>query len=173
MITGAPCSGKTTLIDQLIDKGFQTGPESGRQYFERELAKGRTIDEIREDQATFTCQIYDMMVKRERKLRTTDVIFLDRALPDALAFYRIAGMNPNVILSDCFQFHYASVFILNRLPYQKDGVRVADNPTADYFESWMLRDYRALGYKVVRVPVLPPEERLAFVLGKLSEKGLI
>ena len=27
VITGAPCSGKTTLIDQLADKGFHTVPE--------------------------------------------------------------------------------------------------------------------------------------------------
>jgi hypothetical protein len=30
-----------------------------------------------------------------------------------------------------------------------------------------------LGYRVVRVPVLTPEERLAFVLDRLSEQGLI
>jgi predicted ATPase len=35
----------------------------------------------------------------------------------------------------------------------------------------MSRDYSALGYNIVRVPVLPPEERLAFVLERLSEQG--
>ncbi len=173
VITGASCSGKTTLIDQLADKGFRTGPEAARQYFESELAKGWTIDEIREDRATITCQVHDMMVKREIGLRTNEVIFFDRALPDSFAFYRFAGLNPNEILLDCFQHHYASVFLLNRLPYQQDGVRVADDPTAAYFESWTSRDYSALGYNIVRVPVLSPEERLAFVLERLSKQGLI
>jgi predicted ATPase len=45
VITGAPCSGKTTLIDQLANQGFQTVPEAARQYFEQEMASGRTIDE--------------------------------------------------------------------------------------------------------------------------------
>jgi ABC-type molybdenum transport system ATPase subunit/photorepair protein PhrA len=49
VITGAPCSGKSTLIDQLADSGFQTAPEAARLYFERELATGRTIEEIRQD----------------------------------------------------------------------------------------------------------------------------
>jgi len=173
VITGASCSGKTTLIDLLGDNGFQTRSEVARQYFERELTKGRTIDEIRKDRTTFTCQVYDMMVKRESGLRADEVTFLDRALPDGLAFYRFAGLNPNEILSDCFQHRYASVFMLNRFPYQQDGVRAADDATAAYFESWTLRDYSALGYNVVRVPVLPPEERLAFVLERLSELGLI
>jgi len=170
VITGASSSGKTTMIDQLAGKGFQTFPEVGRQYFERELAKGQTIDEIREDRAVLTCQVYELWVKLNRGLIASEINFLDRGLPDALAFYRFAGMNPNQILPDCFQYRYASVFLLNRLPYQQDGVRAGDDASAAYFQSWMLRDYSALGYDVVRVPVLPPEERLAFVLDKIPER---
>jgi predicted ATPase len=173
VITGASCSGKTTLINLLANRGFQTVPEAGRKFFERELAKGRTIDDIREDQAAFTRQVYDIMVKHESGLRATEVNFLDRALPDGFVFYRLAGLNPNEILPDCFQHRYSFVFLLNRLPYKKDGIRVADDETAAYLESWMLRDYTALKYKIVRVPVVTPEERLEFVLDKLSEQGLI
>jgi len=32
VITGGPCSGKSTLIDQLANHGFQTVPESARLY---------------------------------------------------------------------------------------------------------------------------------------------
>jgi len=46
VITGTVSSGKSTLIDQLADRGFQTVPETGRLCFERKMAKGRTIDEI-------------------------------------------------------------------------------------------------------------------------------
>ena len=60
VITGAPCSGKSTMIDQLANKGFQTFPEVARQFFAQEVAKGRTIDEIRSDPAQFTCQILDL-----------------------------------------------------------------------------------------------------------------
>ena len=172
VITGASCSGKTTLIDQLADKRFQTVPEAARQYFETELAKGRRIDEIRENRSALACQIYDIMKELERELQDNEVTFLDRALPDLLAFYRFAGMNPNEILPDCFQHHYASVFMLDRFPYQRDGVRTADDETAAYFEAWTYRDYSALGYNVIRVPVLPPEERLAFVLDRFSKGRL-
>ena len=173
VITGASCSGKTTLIEQLADLGFQTVPEIGRWYFEKEIAKGRTIDEIRNDRVTLTYQLYDLWLELLSELRASEVIFLDRGLPDALAFFRFAGLNPNEILADCFQHHYASVFLLDRFPYQQDGIRAGDDATAAYFESWTLRDYGALGYNVVRVPVLSPEERLALVLERLSGQGLI
>jgi predicted ATPase len=169
VITGASCSGKTTLIEQLAGVGFRTVPEIGRQYFERELAKGRAIEEIRQDPAANTRQIFDMNLEILNGLRTDEVLFLDRGLPDCLTFFRVNGLDPNEILPECFRHRYASVFMLDRFPYKRDGVRSADDATAAYYDSWISRDYDALGYKVVRVPVMPPEERLAFVLERLPE----
>ena len=54
----------------------------------------------------------------------------------------------------------------------RDRAAVWDDATADLMDEWLARDYSALGYSVVRVPVLSPEERLAFVLERLSEQGL-
>ena len=173
VITGASCSGKTTMIDQLAEKGFQTFPEPARQYFERELAKGRAIDEIREDRATFTCQVYDLWLKLNCSLRSNEITYLDRGLPDALAFYRFAGLNPNEILAECFRYRYASVFVLDQLPFQQNGIRIEDDATADLLDEWLAREYSALGYNVVRVPVLSIKDRLAFILAALSGKGVI
>ena len=62
VITGAPCSVKSTLISQLADNGFRTVPEAARQYFEREMATtGRTIEEIRKDVVPFLHGIFGMM----------------------------------------------------------------------------------------------------------------
>ena len=169
VITGTVSSGKTTLIDQLADKGFTIVPEVGRQYFERELAKGRSIDEIRENPVALTRNLVDLMLRTELGLRAKDVLFLDRAFPDALAFCRVYGLNPNEFLTECFRHRYASVLLLDRLPVQRDGVRAEDDTTASLLDSWLVRDYSALGYNVVRVPVLPPEERLAFVLERVPE----
>jgi predicted ATPase len=173
VITGTVSSGKTTLIDQLADQGFRTVPEAGRQYFEREMAKGRTIEEIRENPAALTRNLIDIMLETECGLRANDVHFLDRAFPDALAFCRVRGLNPNEILADCFHHCYASVFLLDRFPVEQDGVRDEDDAIAVLIDEWLVRDYSALGYNIVRVPVLPPEGRLAFVLERLSEQGLI
>ena len=173
VITGASCSGKTTMINLLAGVGFKTVPEASRTYIEVELAKGRTLEGIRADRAAFTRTVYNLMMTVEQGNCAPELTFLDRALPDGLAFFRFAGIDPNTILPDCFQYRYASVFMLDRFPYQRDGVRVADDPTAEWFDTWIERDYRSLGYCVVRVPVLPPEERLSFVLEKLSDEGWV
>jgi len=173
VITGAPCSGKTTLVDELADKGFRTIPEIGRLCFERERAKGRTTDEILENAAVFERGIIDLQLRVERRLPVNGLVFLDRASPDILTYHRVLGLNPNAILAKCFHHRYASVFILDRFPFQQDGMRFEDNATAGLIDEWLSRDYSALGYSVVRVPVLSPQGRLAFVLDRLSEQGLI
>jgi predicted ATPase len=173
VITGAPSCGKTTLINLLADKGFQTVQESARQYMEREIARGRTIDDIRENGAALQRGIEDMQLSIEGGLQAIDVAFLDGAVPGSLAWYRVFGLNPNEILLECFHHRYASVFILDRLPLQLNGLRFEDDAYIGFLDEWIARDYSTLGYSVVRVPALAPEERLAFVLERLSEQELI
>jgi len=171
--TGAPSCGKTTLVNLLIEKGVQTVPEVARQYMQREIAHGRTIEEIHENGVAQQRRIIEMQLSIEGGLRANDVIFLDGAVPGSLAWYRAFGLNPNEILRECFHHRYASVFVLDRLPLKLDGLRFENDMLNSFLDEWITRDYGALGYRVVRVPVLEPEERLAFVLERLSEQGLL
>jgi predicted ATPase len=173
VITGGACCGKTTLIGLLADRGFQTVPEAARQLMEKEKARGRTIEEIFEDGAAFERVLKDFQQEIEHRLCATDVVFLDRALPDCLAFFRFFGLDPNEILAECLHHRYASVFVLDLLPLQLDGARIEDDTFTVVLDELLVRDYDALGYHVVRVPVLSLEERLEFVLERLSEQGLL
>jgi predicted ATPase len=147
-------------------------PEIGRQYIEREVAKGRTLDEIFGNAADERAMT-DMQRRTEHELRATEVTFLDRALPDYLWFWRLFGLNLNELLAQCFHHRYASVFILDPLPLELDGARIEDDAYTVLLDEALDRDYSALGYRVVRVPVLSAQERLEFVLDRLSEEGLI
>jgi predicted ATPase len=172
VITGGACCGKTTLIDLLAEKGYETLPEIPRQYIECELARGRALDEIfasEDDERAMT----EWQRRAEQELSPTDVVFMDRALPDFLWAWRFQGMDPNEILPACFHHRYASVLILDLLPLELDGARIEGDMFTVQFDEWLVRDYGALGYQVVRVPVLPPQERVDFVLASLSERGLI
>ena len=172
VITGAICCGKTTLIDMLAERGFRTLGEASREYIEREVARGRKLEELFGSVADERI-LTEMQREAEDGLPANEVMFLDRALPDYLWFWRLFGMNPNELLARCFRYRYASVFVLDQLPLQLDGARIDDEAYTDLLDEWLVRDYGALGYHVVRVPVMSPDERLAFVLKKLAGQGLL
>jgi predicted ATPase len=169
VITGAPCSGKTTLIDLLATGGYKTVPEVGREYIEREIAAGRTLEEIRGNDTVLAPVFAKIQLESEGRLQRDDILFLDRAFPDCLGFFRLVGRDPNEILAQCFHYRYASVFLLDRLPYQKDDARNESDAASSFLDECLYADYTALGYDVIRVPVLPPQERLNFVIKKLPE----
>ena len=173
VIAGAPSAGKSTLIEQLANKGYNTAPEPARLYMDQEFAKGRTIRDIRKDQKKLQHTFLKLQLKMESQLNPSDFIFLDRGIPDQFSYCRIAGLDPNKFVKECFHKRYKTVFILAPLPFDKDGYRDPEVEIVDYFDEWITRDYQTLGYKTIRVPVLPTHERLGFVLDKLKQSNLI
>lgn len=169
VITGAPSCGKTTLLNLLAEKGYRTVPETARLYMESEIARGRSIDEIHGDPAGLQRRIIALQLEVEGGLPADDILFLDGAIPGSLAWYRLFGLDPNQILPECFHHRYASIFILDQLPLHQDGLRFQDEALIGFLDQWHTRDYRDLGYNVIRVPVLPPEKRLLFVLERLPQ----
>jgi predicted ATPase len=109
----------------------------------------------------------------ENQLTPDDFVFLDRGIPDQFTYCRIAGLDPNKFVKECFHNRYKRVFILAPLPFDRDGYRDREIEIVDYFDEWITRDYQALGYKTIRVPVLPIHERSRFILDKLEQLNLI
>ena len=107
VITGAPCSGKSTLIAHLADNGIRTAPEAARQYFERELATtGRTIEDVRKDVASVVQGILGIMLEIECRLNANELVCLDRGYPDNFAFLRKH-------LKQCFEVITVSKSVIN------------------------------------------------------------
>lgn len=173
VITGAPSCGKTTLIDLLAEKGFRTVPEAAREYLQAEIDGGQTIEQIRANIVDLQRVLCKLQLEVERGLPAGEVLFLDVAVPGSLSWYRLFGLDPNEILPACFRHRYASIFMLDPLPIRLDNLRFDDEAITRFLDAWQLRDYRALGYDVMRVPVLPPDERLGWVLERLSEQGRV
>ena len=55
-------------------------------------------------------------------------------------------MNPDELLLECFRHCYASVFILDRLPFHRNRtLGPEDDATSDFLDEWLACDYSALG----------------------------
>ena len=168
VISGAPCSGKTTVIDELSARGHKTVPETARLLIDEKLATGLTLEEIRADETAFQRELVQRKLELERSLNPNEIYFLDRALPDSITYYRRCGLDPAPIRALCRSFHYKLVLIFDRLPLRQDYARSENESAAAWLDRELERDYRDLKLQVERVPVLDIAARVEMVL-RLSD----
>ena len=164
VITGAPSSGKTAVIAELERRGCRVVHEAARAYIEEELEKGRTLQQVKADPLRFERCILLRKVAVESRLPSAQRVFLDRALPDSIAYFRFEGLDSSEPEQHGRLFRYHRIFFFERLQLAADPVRSENEQGAEILEELLDRSYRELGYDLIRVPVMPVEDRTQFVL---------
>ncbi|HNL85229.1 MAG TPA: ATP-binding protein [Chitinophagales bacterium] len=165
VITGGPSTGKTTVINLLNERGFKTTIEHARHYIDTMKEEGKTVEEIRENKRKFQLGILNMQIEQEAELAPSDTVFLDRAIPDALAYYKFLNLELDELLINALQkVSYKSIFILDRLPFVNDYARTEDKEAQVKIHKLIIEVYKSLGFPVIFVPVISPEERVDFIL---------
>lgn len=169
VITGAPCSGKTAVINGLEQLGYQVVHEAARAFIDAEVQKGISIARIKADIFAFERHILDTKIVIEDSLPEDDIIFLDRAVPDSIGYYILEGLDPKDPIAKSKQRQYKKIFFFERLKFEKDNVRSEDDKIAARLDQLIKESYQALGYKVVHVPLMPVNKRIDFILVHLSK----
>jgi len=168
VITGGPSSGKTTTVDLLRQRGYKTTIEHARHYLDTQRVIGHSVAEVRSNQREFQLGILEMQIEQEAALSPKEVVFLDRAIPDALAYYRLLDLEPDKKLMDALsEVSYKKVFILDPLPLVHDYARTEDEAGQKRIHQLLIQVYESLSSPVTFVPVLPPEERVEFILANI------
>ena len=168
MITGGPGSGKTTMVNLLKARGYKTTIENARHYFDMQRLNGQTVEEVRKHQEQFQLRVLEMQIEVEKALQPDEVVFLDRAIPDALAYYKYLNIIIDPLLADAmFKINYKKVFILDCLPLVQDYARTEDEEAQKKIHAVILSVYESLPFPIIRVPVMLPHERVDFILKNL------
>lgn len=168
VITGGPSTGKTTIINLLSQRGYKTTIEHARHYIDTMKEEGRTVEEIRSNKRKFQVGILNMQIKQEAELSAEDTVFLDRAIPDAMAYYQFLKLEYDKLLLNAMEHvSYKNIFILDRLPLIKDYARTEDEQAQKTIHNLIIDVYESLGFPVIFVPVLSPNERVDFILKNL------
>lgn len=171
VLTGAPSSGKSTLIEALKRRNYRTVDEAARFVIEREVAAGRDYRELRSHAADFQKEVLRMKVETERGLPRDEIIFLDRGMHDSIAYYRHEGVSEDdELLKACAAAEYRKIFVLDLISqknFTEDGARSETWEGAQELDRLLEQVYRGAGFQVIRVPVLPVSERTDFVIANL------
>lgn len=168
VFTGAPSSGKTTIIKLLEKKGYKVLYEIARIYIDNELKKGKTIQQIRKNEATFQKNILDQKVYLENKLDPKEITFLDRAIPDSIAYYELVKIPRGKYLDKTVKkTSYKKVFIFERLDFEQDYARTESKEEIEKLEKLLEKSYRALSFPIIKVPKMSIDKRVKFILDNL------
>jgi predicted ATPase len=168
IITGAPCSGKTSVISALDQQGYRVVHEVARAYIDEELQKGKSLKQIKADPYQFENHIFLTKLKIEASLPENEIVFLDRAVPDSIAYFKLEGLDPGQPVEKSKLVRYKRVFQFERLAFLEDGVRSEDSLLAERIDTLLKDSYRKLNYEIVRVPAISVEERTKFILERLE-----
>ena len=168
VITGGPSSGKTTVLNELAKLGYKVYPEVARVLINQEIAKGKSLKEIRSDEVKFQKKVLKIKINVEETALKNKIVFFDRAIPDSIAYYQIFGLNQKEVLKFCKRKVYKKIFFLEQLPTKRDYARIEDKETIKKLNLLLKESYKKLGYKVIKIPVVPIEERVFKILKEIS-----
>jgi len=164
VITGAPCSGKTTVIRKLEQLGYPVVHEVARAYIDERLKNGETIDRIKADILSFERRILYKKIVIEQSLYKEETVFLDRAVPDSIGYYILEGLDPDDPIQKSKLWRYKKIFFFDRICFEKDPVRSEDDKIASRIDGMLKKSYRMLGYEIIFVPMMTVNERVSFIL---------
>lgn len=168
VLTGSPSSGVTSTIRCLERLGYYVVDEPARRIIDKEIANGKTINEIRKDEKNFQRRVFKLKLETLKKVPKDRVVFFDKGIPDCLAYYEIHGLDLTEVLQHCKEKLYRKVFFLERLPYKKDYARVEEEETARKIGRFAKKWYLSLGYEVVMIPRASIEERANSLLSHIT-----
>jgi predicted ATPase len=170
VITGAPGSGKTPIIRELVALGFKGVDEAARQVLAQQRAIGG--EGVSERNPRLFC---DLMLSRAIsdvvRMRGADApVFFDRGIPDQIGYAELFGLDTSMAERAAAAHRYnAIVFILPswREIYVNDSERTMTFEAAEAFGECVRGIYERLDYRLVVVPPGPVATRARFILETL------
>jgi|SRR3989344_1729985 len=168
VLTGGPCSGKTTLIDELKQRGYPVFPEPARIVIAAELAQGKIIQDILADPRALQHKILAHYLELATEAPKDQILFLDRGIPDVVAYYRKFNLSGDEVLQKALaSVRYRNVFLLDMIEFANDAERYETPQEAAILHRYLRDAYTDQGYDVIEVPVVPVPERADFILKNL------
>lgn len=173
VLAGGPSSGKTTLINALVEKGFICYPEVSREVIKEAQKQG--IDQLfLEKPLLFSELLLEGRIKQFQHalIEESKTVFLDRGIPDVLAYMHYIGDSyPKFFKEACEKHKYTKIFVLPpwKEIYVSDAERYETYEQAELIHQHLEETYKSFGYELVTIPKDTVENRVDYILDLLSK----
>jgi len=173
VITGGPGTGKSSLINELIQQNYYRMSEISRKVIVDAKKKG--IDQLFLTEPLLFSEL--LLEGREQQYinagnENASVVFFDRGIPDIHAYMNYIGVDyPDFYKKKSLKYKYTSVFMTPPWQeiYHSDEERYESFEQSLAIHNHLNKTYLELGYSILNVPIGSIKERVKFVLNSLKQ----
>ena len=166
VLTGGPGSGKTSVIENLSDMGYNIVPEPARTLIEHyRIHSPELLPSIsKENRVAFAKAIEDISIKN---YQDNSVGFFDRSIIDEIGYRLRYNVEISTDLRKASkEFRYNTVFIFPFWAeiFKNDDVRHESAEEAKIIYEYLYSAYIKYGYSPIIVPKMNIKDRSNFIL---------
>lgn len=172
VITGGPGTGKSTVINELLQLNYTCMPEISRKITLDAQKKG-IVQLFLKKPLLFSQLLLEGRVQQYKKAdqKKSSHIFFDRGIPDVHGYMNYLGVNyPDQYKKMSMDHPYTHIFMMP--PWQK--IYISDNERYESFEQSLAiynhleNTYKELNYNIIEVPTGTINKRVSFILETLK-----
>ena len=170
LITGGPGTGKTSVINELLNRGYFCFPE-----IVRELKSSKGSDGVKNyfdsNPIDFTNKLFHLRTNQYAKEIKSDSIFYDRGPIDSIAYLKFKKINcPSRLINLAKTIKYDFYFIAE--PWEKiyvnDEIREETFNQCEMIHQSILSTYKQFNAELISLPFKSVNDRAEFILNRIN-----
>ena len=169
IITGAPGTGKTSIINELKKRGYECSEEISRNIIIEQLKKkGKSLPW--EDLTSFSLKVFNKRLNQFKNANKNKIHFFDRSIIDVIAYMRIKNLNTSSFILQTKNIKYNKTVFHTPIwenIYINDNERKEDIKTAIKIEKKIIKTYQEFNYNIINIPKISVKERADFILSEI------
>lgn len=173
VLSGGPGIGKTTVLKELRNRGYQTIPETFTSLFEQAVAHN-ALDSFFNGPQVLPSILLTEQLRMESLLSPAIPAFLDRSAVDIIAYGDFFNTPMSEEMRDQSERNYDLIFFLEPLPeylYENTEVRKESREEALKIHGLLKAAYLQAGYmphQLIEIPFGTPYERAQYILDEIA-----
>ena len=171
IISGAPGSGKSTILNKLKHKGYTCVDEPAREIISEQRSINGEGLYNRDKKLFLELMLSRAIYQYKQPYDGDNFIIFDRGIPDMIGYAKLFQVNTSSSINAAKIYQYNKNILF--LPgwqeiYVTDEDRTMSFEAAKTFGDLIRQSYIDLGYNIIDVPLLDIDKRVNFVLELLN-----